>query len=192
MANKRNSTSPFCVNCDNYGWDQPSDKSKIKRCSNCKVMSYCSPECQKEHWKKVHKDHCKYLSGKRVQSSTVHNFSICRYCLKESQVGDEMSTPSVSYLGCPWILGNVMGSRVKIDENIAPSPFQLGEITSQFECQVDHTLFTLQRLFYKVLSIHKFVEDHTISTLTQMRELLRSRYCFIPAKSCYRYFEVIS
>ena len=125
MANIRNSTSPFCVNCDNYGWDQPSDKSKIKRCSNCKVMSYCSPECQKEHWKKVHKDHCKYLSGKRVQSSTVHHHSVCRYCWKESQVGDEMSSPSVSYLGCPWILGNIMGFRVKINENLAPSPFQL-------------------------------------------------------------------
>jgi hypothetical protein len=30
----------------------------LKKCSLCKVMFYCSKECQKAHWKKIHKKTC--------------------------------------------------------------------------------------------------------------------------------------
>jgi len=38
----------------------PGGKS-FKQCSGCKVLCYCSTICQKEHWRKVHKQHCKNL-----------------------------------------------------------------------------------------------------------------------------------
>ncbi|KAK6969478.1 plasmid Orf3 domain-containing protein [Favolaschia claudopus] len=32
--------------------------SELKRCGRCQLVKYCSPACQKSHWK-VHKAHCK-------------------------------------------------------------------------------------------------------------------------------------
>jgi hypothetical protein len=30
----------------------------LMRCSNCHKVKYCSKDCQREHWKKAHKDQC--------------------------------------------------------------------------------------------------------------------------------------
>jgi splicing suppressor protein 51 len=38
-----------------------SSKRSLKKCSNCKMISYCSKEHQREHWN-VHKDLCKVVS----------------------------------------------------------------------------------------------------------------------------------
>jgi MYND finger. len=38
-----------------------SSSSSLKKCSNCKMISYCSKEHQKEHWP-AHKDLCKVIS----------------------------------------------------------------------------------------------------------------------------------
>ena len=38
-----------------------SSSSSLKKCSNCKMISYCSKEHQKEHWA-AHKDLCKVIS----------------------------------------------------------------------------------------------------------------------------------
>ena len=35
-------------------------------CSRCKLLVYCSPICQLEHYNKTHKNHCKYLAGIKV------------------------------------------------------------------------------------------------------------------------------
>eukprot|EP01117_Protostelium_nocturnum_P007554 TRINITY_DN2703_c0_g1_i1.p1 TRINITY_DN2703_c0_g1~~TRINITY_DN2703_c0_g1_i1.p1 ORF type:complete len:436 (+),score=157.96 TRINITY_DN2703_c0_g1_i1:159-1310(+) len=40
----------FCHNCGNEGAD--------KRCSMCKLVNYCSKDCQAEDWKKEHKSKC--------------------------------------------------------------------------------------------------------------------------------------
>ena len=32
---------------------------KIKRCGSCELFAYCSKQCQKKHWKKVHRHSCK-------------------------------------------------------------------------------------------------------------------------------------
>ena len=53
-----------CANCLLFGWEQPDPSSlPLKRCTGCQKVKYCSKECQEEHWKKVHKRHCKFFSG---------------------------------------------------------------------------------------------------------------------------------
>ena len=50
-----------CVNCFVYKWEQPEDLSALKNCGRCKVVKYCSKECQEEHWALVHKKQCNKL-----------------------------------------------------------------------------------------------------------------------------------
>lgn len=40
-----------CVNCF-------SDKGKTLKCGACKMVRYCSKECQKSHWNEIHKSQC--------------------------------------------------------------------------------------------------------------------------------------
>src|SRR5690606_26928882 len=36
-----------------------------KWCAGCKSVSYCSVECQKQDWKRVHREECKLLAAQR-------------------------------------------------------------------------------------------------------------------------------
>ena len=61
-----------CANCLVYGWTQPEDLDTLQQCSRCKVLLYCDKECQKEHWMRVHKQHCKKLTeAKKKERSNV-------------------------------------------------------------------------------------------------------------------------
>jgi len=43
-----------CANCH----IQETSEYQFKRCGKCKVVVYCSVECQTEHWETNHKHHC--------------------------------------------------------------------------------------------------------------------------------------
>ena len=43
---------------------KPSHESVLKQCGGCQVLLYCGIICQKEHWKKVHRKHCKKITCK--------------------------------------------------------------------------------------------------------------------------------
>ena len=47
-------TTSFCANC----WKGHPKSVSLKKCK-CKCLEYCNAACQKEHWKRVHKDFCK-------------------------------------------------------------------------------------------------------------------------------------
>ena len=51
-----------CVNCLVYNWVQ-ADPSILQKCKQCKVVQYCSKECQVEHWKASHRTLCKGLKA---------------------------------------------------------------------------------------------------------------------------------
>ena len=52
-----------CVNCLVFNWGQPEELATLRKCKQCKVVQYCSESCQKEHWKLVHKMHCKKIAS---------------------------------------------------------------------------------------------------------------------------------
>ena len=53
-----------CANCFVFGWEEAHSES-LQQCGRCKLLHYCSEECQKEHWALVHKAHCKKLASAR-------------------------------------------------------------------------------------------------------------------------------
>ena len=79
----------FCANCKLFGWEQPDPRaSPLKRCTGCWKIYYCSQECQEEHWKKVHRRHCKFFSGKKgLEGTVVHNKDNCDRCAKQKAAG---------------------------------------------------------------------------------------------------------
>merc|ERR1711971_947140 len=59
-----------CFNCMIYNWTSEITKNMLMNCQKCKAVYYCSKECQKEHWIKVHKKHCSKLAAAVVHSET--------------------------------------------------------------------------------------------------------------------------
>ena len=77
-----------CANCVIFGWKQVDPTIPLKRCTGCYKISYCSKECQVEHWHKVHRRHCKYLSGKKpLEESALHKKKTCGRCIKQKAAG---------------------------------------------------------------------------------------------------------
>ena len=50
--------SDYSMFCANLGCDKHQTGRQLFRCSKCKVMHYCSKECQIRHWKRGHKNEC--------------------------------------------------------------------------------------------------------------------------------------
>jgi len=49
-----------CSNCSK-------NASKVRLCSRCKCVQYCSKACQAEDWKKKHKKECKFLAEGKIK-----------------------------------------------------------------------------------------------------------------------------
>ena len=54
----------FCANCRIFEWEQVKPES-LQKCGRCKLLQYCSTQCQAEHWALVHKSQCKILAWAR-------------------------------------------------------------------------------------------------------------------------------
>ena len=57
----------LCANCSLFDWKQV-DSESLQKCGRCKVLQYCSQQCQAEHWALVHKSHCQKMAWARQQS----------------------------------------------------------------------------------------------------------------------------
>ena len=51
-----------CANCLLFKWAKPGVAVKLQQCKQCKVLEYCGQACQEEHWKLIHKNHCKKMA----------------------------------------------------------------------------------------------------------------------------------
>ena len=54
------SLKKYCGNCSKI----PDESMKFAICSRCRMISYCSIECQKDHWKSKHKVECATICDK--------------------------------------------------------------------------------------------------------------------------------
>ena len=74
---------------------------KLYDCSGCKVVSYCSKLCQREHWFTAHKNHCKFLNGSRKLCQDVfHDDTNCKECKKNPDTEKVKGCP---YRNSKWI-----------------------------------------------------------------------------------------
>jgi hypothetical protein len=64
-ANQISKRITFCDNCFALASELP---QPLKRCTGCQSLSYCSKECQKQHWSN-HKPFCHLVQGKGAPNS---------------------------------------------------------------------------------------------------------------------------
>lgn len=87
-----------CHNCERKNRDFISKsksgalEKRYSRCSGCLLLTYCKKDCQTEHWYKVHRQHCKYLSGKKLLEQSEHNKDSCTLCIENHK--DKKADPT--------------------------------------------------------------------------------------------------
>jgi hypothetical protein len=154
---KMNETARTCANCENYAWAQPADPSNLLTCSKCKFMSYCSKECQLEHWVKVHKQHCKYLAGLKLLPQSRHDPAHCYTCERQAEIGEaqivEATNPSLPCIFptlitfVPVLCQPDHGNGNRTSANL---PFQMGEMSGKFPTRAEQTISIICQLLYKL------------------------------------------
>ena len=94
-----------CMNCLNYDWEQPEDETTIQQCARCKGPSYCSRQCQEEHWHNLHKQHCKYMAKEKVLPKSRHDKATCLVSNEVTAAGlVEILKPTNPVLPCTMAL----------------------------------------------------------------------------------------
>jgi len=81
-----------CHNCQRKSRHVIGEKTEemkdFQRCSGCHLLTYCDKQCQAEHWEKVHKSHCRFLSGRKQVKNSRHREETCAMCIDEKQTCD--------------------------------------------------------------------------------------------------------
>ena len=92
--------SELCHNCTSLG-NPTLNPSNLKRCSACKMLTYCNMQCQREHWYRHHKNMCKILCGEKTDGVMVHkkgrspeNCTSCKL-LKNQDISETRNPNSV-------------------------------------------------------------------------------------------------
>merc|ERR1719186_1361455 len=59
--------------------------ANYRRRSKWHGMTYYDQDCQREHWLRVHKKHCRFLSGKASVANSKHDAATCPQCAQERE-----------------------------------------------------------------------------------------------------------
>ena len=183
--------SKKCANCPSYKWPQLDNLAVYKRCAGCKILYYCSQECQVEHWHKVHKFHCKYLSGKKEKKNSKHDPKKCKFCCNADKMGDKaIESSDIGVLGCPVrkdIVSSLLFNQGQSSE--APTPVQSGEMTGVFPSFLEHTLYSMLRILNKILYVNKYqfndlqeIRWKLVVEVSDLRMYVRHNYCYLTAR----------
>ena len=61
----------------------------LRACSQCRLLTYCSTVCQREHWFRHHKNVCKLLAGEEADTGKDHDTENCSKC-REDEGGPDL------------------------------------------------------------------------------------------------------
>jgi len=163
----------ICWNCPSYGWSDsrtvPGDEENLKACKQCKLAMYCSDECHQEHWKKVHKKHCRYLAGKDTSPIIRHDVLNCPKCkvekasLKESPtaVHDASNPMYPCHIKHSFNLSSAGKEKEFMMQEIrhfAP----IGELSGQFVSKHDQNISILQQIFLKIPAVYQVSDTNSL------------------------------
>ena len=87
-----------------------SDNLKLLRCSGCKILFYCSSECQRKHWRLIHKEHCKVWKTKYECKQLTED---------ELDYLDAMSTTKLAGITANGLSGKCKSFQAMLDERKA-------------------------------------------------------------------------
>ncbi len=65
-----------CAQCGRKTWNQnkyTKNNKKLRKCSQCLMMLYCSHDCQKKHWKSVHNKECYLFYNQKISIQRTGN-----------------------------------------------------------------------------------------------------------------------
>jgi hypothetical protein len=121
---------PTCNTCNKID-------EKLKKCTRCKTMFYCSKECQVKDWKK-HKKICKKYNSNNNNSNK--------------------NAPQKDTLKDAEILGNTKAERKKLREQrikemitSADKPYDANNIPSEFSEMTDEEVFVVHNIHMNAL-----------------------------------------
>ena len=126
-----------CANCT--VWKQE-EKSKVALgFTKCKILYYCREECQEEHWKKTHRQHCTALSQ---LSSHTHDKANCKYCILQTSAGSKVTKSNNPNYIC-LVANKWLKSQSALELEVISS------VTSDPDDLLERLFLTIQRLVLK-------------------------------------------
>jgi len=173
-----------CHNCTMKHRDgiteESEQKKEFKRCAGCHLLTYCDKDCQLEHWQKVHKHHCKYLSGRKQVANSQHKKDSCPLCIAEKKTSDsELTSPNSPKTIChiqvvTYFMKKELGEffdfhkegrRCECDEEFSCElPFSMGELSGQYAGMgVEEMVAHAQKL---VMALNIKLQDRLLTNLT--------------------------
>eukprot|EP01080_Neovahlkampfia_damariscottae_P011502 gene11502-4666_t len=85
-------TNLICSNC----YKTSNDQVHLKSCSGCKLVLYCSPQCQKKNWS-IHKKTCLLISKKRKENENLKSYKNESILLKIQRPQEEQFKQLLCY-----------------------------------------------------------------------------------------------
>ena len=139
-----------CANCHLFLWDQPDLRiSPLKGCTGCRKISYCSKDCQEEHWSKVHKRHCRVFSGLAgLEGTVVHNKETCSHCMMQKAAGRKVFKENNPNYICLYDPSNPRAKSLQEIQLQYPFPLKAG--AEQEQSRREKIVVLLQRLLLKI------------------------------------------
>ena len=105
-SKKKKDDSPICANCDG---GPIGNGASLSKCARCRLVSYCSKACQKQHWGKGgHREHCVTPRERRVaaqakvevkSAESNNGDDVCPVCY-ELLFSSSAATPAIVALPC--------------------------------------------------------------------------------------------
>ena len=141
-----------CANCHLFLWEQPaacSLTSPLTVCTGCRKISYCSKDCQDEHWSKVHKRHCRVFSGLvGLEGTVVHNKETCNHCMMQEAAGRKVFKENNPNYICLYDPSNPRAKSLQEIQLQYPFPLKAG--AEQEQSRREKIVVLLQRLLLKI------------------------------------------